>query len=278
MSENVVKLKDKVAVITGSTRGIGRAVAEAYAKEGAKVVICSRHESAVKEICKSLVEQGFSVSGVTADVSLQTDLEKLFQHAIESWGKIDVWINNAGLSGGMRVLADIGEEEITSIINVNFTGTLKACRMIIPYFIQQGSGILINVSGRGGHRGEASPFLTTYAATKAAVTSLTKSLAKENKAHTISIHSVIPGMVATDFYNDIKTSPDLAASANSLPYVLRALGVPSNVVGRFFVRIAAQEPGKVTGKVYSVLSGARLIRGITLLMWYRMTGKIKTSM
>ena len=85
-------------------------------------------------------------------------------------------------------------------------------------------------------------------------------------------------MVATDFYNDIKTSPDLAASTNSLPYVLKALGVPTDVVGRFFVRIAAQEPGIVTGKVYSVLSGARLIRGIMLLMWYRITGKIKTSM
>ena len=75
-----MKLEDKVIVITGSTRGIGRAVAEACAKEGAKVVICSRHEPAVKEICESLRQQGFSVSGTTADVSLQTDLEKLFQH------------------------------------------------------------------------------------------------------------------------------------------------------------------------------------------------------
>jgi short-subunit dehydrogenase len=273
-----VKLKDKVMVVTGSTRGIGRAIAEACAKEGAKVVICSRYEPAVNETCKSLMQQGFSVSGVTADVALQTDLEKLFQHAIESWGKIDVWVNNAGLSGGMRLLTDISEGEITSIINVNFAGTLKACRIIIPYFIQQGSGMIVNVSGRGGHRGEASPFLTTYAATKAAVTSLTKSLAKENKAHPISIHTFIPGMVATEFYNDIKTSPVLAGSASSLPYVLKALGVHTDIVGRFFVRIASQEPGKVTGKVYSVLSGARLIRGITLLMWYRMTGKIKTGM
>jgi NAD(P)-dependent dehydrogenase (short-subunit alcohol dehydrogenase family) len=272
-----MKLKDKVIVITGSTRGIGRAVAEACAKEGAQVVLCSRQESAVKETCETLRQQGFNVSGVTVDVSIQSDLEKLLQHAIETWGKIDVWINNAGLSAGLRPLDELGEEEITRIIDVNFAGTLKACRIIIPYFIQQGGGILVNMSGKGG-RGKAAPFMTTYAATKAAVTSLTKSLAQENKAHPISIHAVIPGMVATDFYKDTETSPDLTASAQTLPYVLNAVGVPIDVVGRSFVQIAAQEPGKVTGKIYSLLSGMRLIRAIGLLTWYRATGKIQTTM
>ena len=273
-----MKLKDKVIVITGSTRGIGRAVAEACCKAGAKVVICSRHETAVQETREALKQQGFNVSGITIDVSVQSDLEKLLQHAIETWGKVDVWINNAGLSGGWRLLTNISEEEITRIIDVNFTGTLEACRIVVPYFIQRGGGILINVSGMGGRRGEASPFMTTYAATKAAVTSLTRSLAKEYKSHAISIHSVIPGMVATDFYKDVKTSTELAASIESLPYALKAFGVPIDVVGRYFAQIAAQEPGKVTGKNYSMLSGPRLIRGIALIMWYRMTGKTKTAM
>jgi len=272
-----VILNDKVIVITGSTRGIGRAIAEACAEEGAKVVICSRREAAVKETRETFGQQGFKVSGIPVDVSVQGDLEKLLQHAIETWGRVDVWINNAGLSGGLRPLDELSEEEITSIINVNLAGTLKACQIIIPYFIQQGGGILINMSGKGG-RGEASPFMTTYAATKAAVTSLTKSLAQENKAHPISIHSVIPGMVATDFYKDTKTSPKLAATAQSVPYVLRAFGVPLDVVGRFFVQIAAQESGKVTGKNYSLLSGLRLIRAIGLMMWYRATGKIQGRM
>jgi len=168
-------------------------------------------------------------------------------------------------------------EEIITIVNVNLTGMLKACRLIIPYFIQQRGGILINMSGKGG-RGETSPFLATYAATKAAVTNLTKSLAQENKAYPLSIHSVVPGMVATDFYKDMKTSSKLATSAKDLPYVLKAFGVPIDVVRRFFVQIAAQEPGKVTGKNYSLLSGWRLIRAIVLLMWYRATRKIKSTM
>jgi len=271
-----MKLKDRVIVITGSTRGIGRAIAEACAQEGARVVICSRQESAIKQTCQAFKQRGFNVSGLAVDVSLQGDLERLLNHAVETWGRVDVWINNAGLSGGYRPLHEMSPEEISSIVDVNLTATLKACRIIIPYFTQHEGGIVINMSGKGG-RGDASPFMTTYAATKAAVTSLTKSLAQENKDHPISIHSVVPGMVETDFYQDVKTSPEVAASAQSLPYVLKAFGVPLDVVGPFVAQIAAQEPGKVTGKNYSVLRGLRLIRGIALLMWYRATGKIKAT-
>jgi NAD(P)-dependent dehydrogenase (short-subunit alcohol dehydrogenase family) len=272
-----MKLEDKAIVITGSTRGIGRAIAEACAQEGAKVVLCSRQESAVKEVCETFKQRGYSVSGLAVDVSLQDDLQRLFQHAIDTWGRVDAWINNAGLSGGLRPLGEMDPEEIADIVGVNLTATLQACRIIIPYFVRHGGGIVLNIGGKGG-RGDASPFMTTYAATKAAVTSLTKSLAQENKRHPISIHSVVPGMVATDFYEDVKTSPELADSAQSLPYVLRALGVPLDVVGSFVAQVAAQEPGKVTGKNYAVLRGLRLIRGIVLLLWYRATGKITAAM
>ena len=269
-----MKLNERVIVVTGSTRGIGRAIAEAYAKEGARVVICSRQKSAVRQTLQTFEKEGWQVSGITIDVSVKGDLEKVFQHAIETWGRIDVWINNAGLSGGFRPLQEMAQKEIGPLVNVNFTAVLNACRIVIPYFITQGGGILINMSGKGG-RGESSPFLATYSATKAAITNLTKSLAQENRAYPISIHSVIPGMVATDFYKDMKTSPELAANVQNLPYVLKAFGVPTNIVGRFFVKIAAQEPGKVTGKTYSILSGWRLIRAILLMIWYRATGKIK---
>ena len=271
-----MKLKDKVIVVTGSTRGIGRAIAEACAEEGARVVISSREEAAVKLATEEFVKRGFSASGIAADVSLQQDLEKLLRHAIETWGRLDVWVNNAGLSGGYRPLDEMSAEEIAEIVDVNLTGTLRACRIVIPYFIQEGGGVLLNISGKGG-RGDASPFTTVYAATKAAVSSLTKSLALENKDHPISIHSVLPSMVETDLLRDVNTSPKLADSSETLPYVLKAIGVKVDEVGRFVARIAAQEPGKVTGKSYSVLKGPRLMRGIALLTWYRLTGKIKGS-
>jgi NAD(P)-dependent dehydrogenase (short-subunit alcohol dehydrogenase family) len=269
-----MKLEDKVIVVTGSTRGIGRAIAEACAQEGGRVVICSRDGEAVAQTTGEFERTGFEVSGVAVDVSLLSDLESLLQHALETWGRVDVWINNAGLSGGYRHLDEMSAEEIETIVGVNLNGTLMACRIVIPHFIEQGGGILINISGKGG-RGDASPFMATYAATKAAVTSLTKSLAQEYKDHPISIHSVVPGMVATDFYEEVKTGEGLSATTESLPYVLRAMGVPLDEVGRFVADIAAQEPGRVTGKNYSVMGGFRLVRGIALLMWYRVTGKVK---
>ncbi len=269
-----MRLSGKAIVVTGSTRGIGRAIAEACAAEGARVVISSRRPAAVDEAVRALGQRGWQVTGLPADVSIPGDLERLLQHAIQTWGRVDVWVNNAGLSSGMRLLEDISAEEIANIVATNLTATMWACRLLIPYFLQQDGGILINMSGKGG-RGDASPFLAVYAATKAAILSITRSLARENKDYPISIHAVLPGMVETDLYSDVRSSPRTAATVSGIPYVLKAVGVPIDVVGRLFVEIAAQEPGKETGRVYSLFKGGRLLRGIALLMWYRMTGRIR---
>jgi len=271
-----MKLRDKVIVVTGSTRGIGRAIAEACAREGARLVVCSRDGESVRQTREALAAEGLQVSGIRADVSVPSDLEQLLQHALQEWGRVDVWVNNAGLSGGFQPLDEMSPEEIEAVIDTNLTATLQACRLVIPQFIRQGGGILVNMSGKGG-RGEASPYLTVYAATKIAVISLTKSLALENKAHPISIHAVLPGMVATDFYRDVMPGRGLVAAAQSIPYVLKAVGVPVEEVGRLFVDIASQQPGRETGKVYSLFKGWRMMRGIAMLMWYRAAGKVKAT-
>jgi glucose 1-dehydrogenase len=269
-----MKLKGKVVVITGSTRGIGRAIARSCAQQGARVIISSRKESAVKETCETFQKEGFEVSGIKADVAVNADLIKLFKHSLETWGKIDIWINNAGLSAGMRFFDELSEEEVKEIVDVNITGTMQASRIIVPYFIKQKKGILINMGGMGS-KGEKSPHLTAYAATKAAVASFTRNLAEEYKGNPISIHMIIPGMVETDFYNDIKVSPKLTEDLQNLPYALEAFGVPIEEVGKLCVEIAAQEPGKDTGKTYSLLRGTRLMKGIALMIWYRLSGKMK---
>lgn len=267
-----MKLDNKVIVITGSTRGIGRAIAKACAEEGGKVVICSRNKEAVEETCNSIARKGFKATGIAIDVSNENEVRKLFDHALKIYGTIDVWINNAGLSAGYRMLHDLSESEIRNIIDVNITGTLQACKMVIPFFIQNKKGILINISGKGG-RGEAAPYLTTYAATKAAVTSLTKSLAKEYKAYPISIHSVFPGMVETDFYKDIKVSPNLAKEVENIPLLLKVFGVPKERVAKAIVDIAAQEPGERSGKQYSLMGGVKTMKAMLIIIWYRLTGK-----
>jgi len=269
-----MKLKDKVVVVTGSTRGIGRAIARACAQQGAKVVISSRKESVVKETCETFQKEGFKISGIKADFAVTADLIKLFNHSVETWGQIDVWINNAGLSAGMRFFDELSEEEIKEVVDVNIVGVMQASHIIIPYFIKKGKGILINMGGLGSKR-EKSPYLTSYAVTKAAVASFTKNLAEEYKKYPISIHLVIPGMVETDFYKDIKVSPKLNNDIKNIPFALKAFGVPAEEVGKLCAEIAAQEAGKDTGKTYSILHGTRLMKGIGLMIWYRITGKMK---
>jgi len=269
---NSKPLEGKTAVVTGSTRGIGRAIAEALARDGARVVICSRHRDDVTQTVSAMKSHGLAVSGIPCDVSSSKDLEALLQHAVQTWGKVDIWVNNAGVSGGFRPLTALSEPEIDRIIAINYSGTLKACHMVIPYFINQGGGILFNMSGKGGE-GAASPMMTAYASTKSAVVSLTRSLAKENRKHPVSIHVISPGMVRTDFY---KTGRPEGQPKNT-EYVFKAIGVPAEAVGRMVARAAAQKPGEVTGKSYSAISGWRLVRGMTLLTWYRLTGKLKTS-
>ncbi len=153
MRDQSVKLNERVVVVTGSTRGIGRAIAEACAKEGARVVICSRQKSAVAETLETFKKEGWQVSGISIDVSVKGDLDKLLQYATETWGKIDIWINNAGLSGGFRPLHEMAQEEISAVVDVNLTAVLNACQIVIPYFITKGGVILINMNGKGG-RGE----------------------------------------------------------------------------------------------------------------------------
>ena len=269
-----MEINGKVVVITGSTRGIGLAMARACAAKGAKIVISSRRENLVKEVVNSLSEKGYTVVGIPADVEEPADLEKLKQYAIEKYGKIDVWINNAGLSGGYRYIDEISEEEISKIITVNITGTIFGCRLIIPYFIKNNGGIVINLGGMGS-RGEVAPYLAVYAATKSAVSSITRSLAKEYKKYPVSINSFIPGMVATDFFSDMKIGPKLESKVNNIGYARKAFEIPINKVGEFITRLITQKPGKTTGKQYSLLKGFRLFRGIILISWFGMTGKLK---
>jgi len=267
-----MNLSGKVIVITGSTRGIGKAIAHACAREGAAVVISSRTTEAVQTAVAEYQSEGLLASGIAADVSNHEDIAALYDHAIKQWGCIDVWINNAGISEGYRPLDELSPEEITDIVSINLIGHMLGARQILPYFMENG-GILINMTGRG-YRGEATPYTAAYTSTKIAIASLTKSLAQEMASYPVSVHAIVPGMVATDFYVDINTSPRLASTADNWRYALDAFGVPLGEVGVLGARIAAETPGKKTGQIYSMLGGMRLVRGIAKITWYKLTGKL----
>ena len=268
-------LAGKVVVITGSTRGIGRAMAESCAAEGATVVVSSRTAAAVDETVLALLATGATVSGIPCDVSVDSDLEALFAHAVEAHGCIDVWVNNAGISLGMRRHVDTTPAEMRRIVAVNLVGTMVASHILVPYFKQRGAGVLINVSGRGG-RGDTAAFTAAYAATKAGVMVFTKSLAAEHKNDPISVIAFMPGMVDTDFYGEaMEVSDDLTDLASNIRVVLDAIGTPLELVGPALVEAARTTPGQGTGRVHRVSGGARRMAGGFKLMWARMTGRMK---
>lgn len=268
-------LDGKVVVITGSTRGIGRAMADACAAAGATVVVSSRSAAAVDATVAELSRCGARVSGVPCDVADPARLEKLLAHALSTHGRIDVWVNNAGISLGLRTHVDTSPDEIRSIVEINLMATMVASMMAVHHFIEHGGGVLINVSGRGG-RGDAAAYTAAYAATKAGVTVFTKSLAAEHRSDPVSILVFMPGMVDTDFYGtDMPVTSGLEPIVENIRVVLDALGTPIQAVGPALVEAACTVPGAGSGRVHSAGSAVRGMLGGFKLLWARVTGRMR---
>jgi NAD(P)-dependent dehydrogenase (short-subunit alcohol dehydrogenase family) len=221
-----------------------------------------------------LEHAGARCTGVAGNVSHPEYVQRIFDHAIAEHGAIDVWFNNAGLSGGFRPLDELSCDEILDIVDVNVAGTMLACRTVIPYLRDRG-GIVVNLCGRGS-RGEVAAFGAAYAATKSAIASLTRSIAAENKdAERLTVCGLLPGMVATDFYSDMTVSPRLADKVDNVFIALDAFGAGLDEVGELAVRLATQQPGAGSGTIHSVITRGRAMRGVFKLMRARMSGRMK---
>lgn len=266
-------LEGKVVVITGSSRGIGRAIAQACAQAGAIVVVSSRSHEAASKVAEEIATGGGTASCVECDVADYAQVEALRDHALATHGHIDAWFNNAGISLGYEPLDEEPPEELAAIAQINLTGHLFGCRAILPYFREHG-GHLVNMCGRG-YRGEATPHTAAYAATKAAIASLTRSLAEENKdVANLSVNGFVPGMVDTDFYRNLRVSPRLEAVKDNWRFALDAFGVSLPDVGAGAVRLLSQEPGRHSGRIVSMLTARKTIPGIAKMAWWGMTGKL----
>jgi NAD(P)-dependent dehydrogenase (short-subunit alcohol dehydrogenase family) len=186
---------NQVAIITGSSRGFGYAMAVEFARAGARVVVSSRDADAVKRAVDSLPNP-VNALGVVCDVRDLAQVYALADAAVQKFGQIDIWINNAGLSHPYTKMVEVKPEHWHTSFDTNFYGTYHGCRVALEKMLPRGRGHIINVLGMGADR--PAPNQSGYGASKAAVARLTQTLAQEYAGTGVSINAVLPGMMWTD--------------------------------------------------------------------------------
>jgi 3-oxoacyl-[acyl-carrier protein] reductase len=241
-------LEGQVAIVTGASRGIGRAIAVALAAEGAKVVVnYASSASAAEEVVAEIKSKGGEAIAFHADVSHESQVDSLLKSAIDTWGRIDVLVNNAGITRDTLLLR-MKLEDWQAVINLNLTGVFLATRAVSKVMLKQKSGRIINIASVAGQMGN--PGQGNYSAAKAGVIGFTKTVAKEMASRGITVNAVAPGFIATDMTADLKNIDDI------LKFIpLGRYGQPEEIAG--MVRFLAADPAAayITGQVFNVDGG-----------------------
>jgi NAD(P)-dependent dehydrogenase (short-subunit alcohol dehydrogenase family) len=226
--KNPFDLSGQVAVITGSSRGIGRAAAEAMASLGAKVVISSRKADACEEAASAIKKAGGEAIVIPCNISRKEEVEALVQGTLKQWGKIDTMVCNAAVNPYFGPLAKIPDEAFDKIMSSNVRSNLWLCNYAIPGMAERGGGSVVIVSSIGGLRGSA--MLGAYGISKAADFQLARSLAIEWGPENVRINCIAPGLVKTDFARALwEDAERLKPRLETTP--LRRIGEPDEIGG-----------------------------------------------
>jgi 3-oxoacyl-[acyl-carrier protein] reductase len=240
-------LAGKVAIVTGASRGIGRAIALQLAEIGAKVVVnYASSNGAADELVAQIEGIGGEAISVQADVSKADEMDALFSTVMAKWSRVDILVNNAGITRDTLLLR-MKPEDWQAVIDTNLTGVFLATRLASKIMLKQKSGRIINIASVAGQMGN--PGQANYSAAKAGVIGFTKTVAKELASRGITVNAVAPGFIATDMTNDLKAE-------GILQYIpLGRYGQPEEVAG--MVRFLASDSAAayITGQTFNVDGG-----------------------
>ncbi|NMG57106.1 MULTISPECIES: 3-oxoacyl-[acyl-carrier-protein] reductase [Cyanophyceae] len=244
---NLQHLTDKVAIVTGGSRGIGRATALALASEGANLVVNYANSSAAaEEVVAEIKTMGSQAIAVKADVSQEDDANALIKAATDTWGRVDILVNNAGITRD-TLLMRMKPADWQAVIDLNLTGVFLCTRAVTKLMLKQKSGRIINIASVAGQMGN--PGQANYSAAKAGVIGFSKTVAKELATRGITVNAVAPGFIATDMTDDLKSDEIL----KFIP--LGRFGEASEVAG--LIRFLAADPAAayITGQTFNVDGG-----------------------
>lgn len=254
MSGGLFDLTGKVAVITGSSRGIGRAIAERMAEHGASVVVSSRKLDACEEVVSAITAKGGKARAVACNISSKEELEKLAQKTREAFGKIDVLVCNAAVNPHFGPSQEIPDSAFDKVMASNVRSNHWLCQIAIPEMAERKDGAVIIVSSIGGLKGSSS--LGTYGISKAADMQMARNLAVEWGPSNVRVNCIAPGLVRTDFARALWENPEIYQRAINL-YPLRRIGEPDEIAGTA-VFLASSAGTFVTGQTIVVDGGATI--------------------
>lgn len=243
-----MRLKDKVAIITGTGKGIGEATAKLFAKEGAKVVGCARTFENADKVAQEIIAAGGEAIAIKVDVSKKADVDRLFQTTMEKYGRVDILINNAGITDDAR-LVKMTEDQFDRVVAINLKGSYLCGQAAAQIMLEQGSGVILNMASVVGVYGNFGQ--TNYAATKFGVIGMTKTWAKELSPKGIRVNAVAPGYIATPM---VEAMPEKVLNMMREKTPLRRLGTPEDVAYAFLF-LASDESSFATGAVFNLDGG-----------------------
>ena len=242
-----MRLKDKVAIVTGAGRGIGRGIALKLAEEGAKVVVADVVEENAQKVVEQIKQAGGKATASKTDISQKPEVEAMFAKAISEFGPVDILVNNAGINrDGM--LHKMTDEQWQQVINVNLTGTFYCLRLAAQQMRERGYGRIVNVASMSwmGNFGQAN-----YAATKAGVVGLTKTAARELAKKGVTVNAINPGFIDTEMTRGV---PEKAWNAMVDKIWMGKVGDPADV-GKVVAFLASDDAAYVTGQMIDVSGG-----------------------
>ncbi len=242
-------LTGKIALVTGASRGIGREIALTFAREGAVVIVNYQgSEEKAKEVVETIKKSGGKAEAIQCSVTDFSAVEKMIQTVIAEYGRIDILVNNAGITRDNLVLK-MSEEEFDAVIDTNLKGTFHTIRHAARQMIRQKAGKIINIASVSGVLGNAGQ--ANYAASKAGVIGLTKSMARELASRNINVNAIAPGFIETDMTGALGAAVREKALGEIL---LKRFGSPKDIA-EMAVFLASEKADYITGQVISVDGG-----------------------